>query len=773
MRRCPYCMRPAGGDRCPHCGRAVNVPNAPHLLPVGFTINGGSGQSYQIGAVMGQGGFGITYIGLDCTLNRRVAVKECFPARCAQRADGCRVAPRPGTEALFQGAIKSFLEEARMLAALEDIPSLVKVRSYFEFGGTAYLVMEFLDGKPLHQLVRKNGAIPAEELMPKLPVLLRDLSLMHQAGVIHRDISPDNLMWMPDGSLKLLDFGCARSMEDGKSMEVTLKPGFAPVEQYQTHGQGPYTDIYALSATLYYCLTGTIPPPSVDRLEEDTLQPPTTLGARLTPEQEEALLWGMTVQPKSRPINMDVFAMRLLAVPKAGPKPVPEPGPAPSPGTGQEPPKKLKWWQVLLLIIFAGPLMGGALSLDSVRKKTGKRWRLLVAAALMLQLILGIVLSSGGGSERDPALDEAPTAFAGTQISKEPAQNAPADRAFTFQAAENGGVSITGYAGTDSAVTVPDTLDGGAVTEIGAGAFQGNAALRSIRLPRHLERIGAGAFRDCTGLQTVYVCSRASAGSDAFDGCGSLRCLMTMADGAGISGWTPPDSCVSYSCGLDTGDGRLDDVTIASDGVIYGTTDTDTAVLMDIPAGLAEVTVPEKVGGFPTTWVYAGALEHAGSGVSIALAAETLFPYELFQSDAFTVRYNTLACNWYLTCATAYTISLARDAGQPQALPDKMLVKAAMARAEDMSAGGAEEDWHGALDASGKAYGLARNLEATLHPENAEDGQYLFEDCMQIGRDLSGPSAENAHLGEYCTEIGAAYVIMDSGTYRSCYAAAP
>jgi len=313
MHRCPYCMRQSESVICPHCGKSANVPQNSSMLPVGSIISGGSGQQYQIGAPLGQGGFGITYVGLDCTLGRRVAIKEYFPTRCAWRTEDHRVVPRQGMEDIYRGGIKSFLEEARMLAALEDNPSVVKVRGFFEYSGTAYLIMEYLDGMALSSIVSKNGPMSAKELLPKLNVFLSDLHRLHQSGVIHRDIGPDNVMLMPDGTLKLLDFGCARSMEDGKSMTVLVKEGFAPVEQYMSRGQGAYTDVYALSATIYYTLTGVIPPSSVARLEEDTIKSPNAAGAKLTPEQEEALMWGLTVQPKFRPVNMEVFAARLLA----------------------------------------------------------------------------------------------------------------------------------------------------------------------------------------------------------------------------------------------------------------------------------------------------------------------------------------------------------------------------------------------------------------------------------------------------------------------------
>lgn len=345
---CPHCMRPAQGERCPHCGKSLHWTNGAHLLPVGTVIDTGQ-QRYQFGAVRGQGGFGITYIGLQFPSLTRVAIKEYFPTRCAQRAGDHRtVCPSLNGEALFQGGRNSFLMEAQMLAKVGRLPGIVEVLDFFEANHTAYLVMEFLDGVPLHKVVADRGSIPAQELLPMLPPLLDSLGQLHQQGILHRDISPDNLMWMPDNSLKLLDFGCARSMEDGRSMTVMLKHGFAPVEQYQTRGQGPWTDVYALCATLYYCLTGVIPPMAVDRLEEDTLQPPNALGAGLTPEQEEVLLWGLTVQPKTRAVNMEVFAQRFFP---SAPESEPESESDPLPPTPQ--PIRARLGPILVKVLLA------------------------------------------------------------------------------------------------------------------------------------------------------------------------------------------------------------------------------------------------------------------------------------------------------------------------------------------------------------------------------------------------------------------------------------
>ena len=312
MQFCPHCMKPAQGSVCGHCGGSMDWHAPATQLPLGTMLRGSNGAVYQLGAAKGQGGFGITYAAMDMMKGQRVAVKEYFPARCASRGRDFRVYPVAGQQQIFMGGMRSFLEEAMMLSAVCALESVVSVRDSFEANGTAYLVMEYVDGIPLHEVLQRNGPMKASELMPKLPLLLADLETMHKARVIHRDISPDNIILMPDGKLKLLDFGSARSVQDGKSMTVMLKAGFSPVEQYQSKGQDAYTDVYALAATIYYCLTGVVPPSSVNRLDKDSLVGPNQHGAGLTPQQEQALLDGMIVQPKLRPQSIQAFAAKLF-----------------------------------------------------------------------------------------------------------------------------------------------------------------------------------------------------------------------------------------------------------------------------------------------------------------------------------------------------------------------------------------------------------------------------------------------------------------------------
>ena len=317
---CPHCMRTVtpGSAFCPSCGQQVNITAAPHQLPVGTVLHSAEGHTFLFGKAKGEGGFGITYVAKETGSGMVVAIKEYFPMRCQpQRQPDLAVMPAAQMEEAYRKGMNSFLSEASMIRAVSDTPSIVHVLDFFEANNTAYMVMNYLNGVTLSQILQTQERFEPGILLNKMLPLMRDIGRLHRAGVLHRDIAPDNVMMMPDGTLTLLDFGCARSMEDGRSMTVILKPGFAPIEQYQTRGQGPYTDIYALCACLYYCITGKIPPAAPNRLGAvydggiDPLLPPGSLGASVTKEQEQLLLWGLNIQPTQRPQTMEELASRL------------------------------------------------------------------------------------------------------------------------------------------------------------------------------------------------------------------------------------------------------------------------------------------------------------------------------------------------------------------------------------------------------------------------------------------------------------------------------
>ncbi|MCD8218641.1 MAG: protein kinase [Clostridiales bacterium] len=299
---CPYCMSHVEpGEACTVCGLTQGVYQpAPHHLPPGTILSG----RYLLGRVLGEGGFGITYIGRDLRLEMKVAVKEYFPVdRVSRNAEKSLSVARysTGDTIEYEKGLKKFLYEARTLTRMEKQPEIVMVRDYFEANGTAYIVMEYVDGMDFVELLKQRGGrIPPEELFGLMEPLFGALSEVHKAGLLHRDISPDNLM-LEKGKIRLLDFGCAREVTVGsETMTIALKQGYGPIEQYQGKGQGPWTDVYALSATIYFCLTGRKPPQALDRTLNDDLIPPRDLGVDITPAQQKALLKGMAVNPVLR-----------------------------------------------------------------------------------------------------------------------------------------------------------------------------------------------------------------------------------------------------------------------------------------------------------------------------------------------------------------------------------------------------------------------------------------------------------------------------------------
>lgn len=280
------------------------------------TIVGGR---YRLERVLGVGGYGITYQGLDLRLERPAAVKEYYPSfwasRFAQR--GPEVRCMAGMEENYRRGIERFLDEARALVQLSDIPVVVRVNDFFEENQTAYLVMDFLDGKNLKQMAAGfGGRIPADVLIPALAPVISALGQVHARGLIHRDISPDNIMMLSDGSVRLIDFGNARDTTNNKSMTLAMKEGFAPPEQYRSRGQGAWTDVYGICATMYYCLTGRLPPQAMERLTGAPFPLPSELGVKIPSWQEKAIMDGMDLYVQKRVQNMEELWQRLYVEPR-------------------------------------------------------------------------------------------------------------------------------------------------------------------------------------------------------------------------------------------------------------------------------------------------------------------------------------------------------------------------------------------------------------------------------------------------------------------------
>jgi serine/threonine protein kinase len=301
-----------GATVCDICGYVEGEENpVPMVIPVGDILLG----KYLIGKVLGKGGFGVTYLAYDLIRKIKVAIKEYMPDSLAYRT------PETSTVLTYKGekgeafklGLEKFYDEAKTIAKFNGHPNIINVQEFFYENNTAYFVMEYIEGIDLKKYVaEKGGRLSEEEILKIVLPLMDSLMIVHSIGVLHRDISPDNIYIAKDGTVKLLDFGAARQVlgEQSKSLSVVLKPGFAPIEQYQSRGkQGPWTDVYSLAATMYYCLTGSIPEASMDRIDEDNMQSMAQHGVEVSPEFETALLKALSLRAVNRFQTMSEFKL--------------------------------------------------------------------------------------------------------------------------------------------------------------------------------------------------------------------------------------------------------------------------------------------------------------------------------------------------------------------------------------------------------------------------------------------------------------------------------
>lgn len=312
---CLGCMQEYEGDFnvCPYCGYEQDAPakEAYHIMP-GTIVR----DRYIVGKVLGFGGFGITYIGFDMTLQHKVAIKEYFPSEFATRMPQetmVRVYAGEKKEQ-FEAGMKKTLDEAKRLAEFRQTPGITQIYDFFEENNTAYIVMELLEGETLKERLKREKRISVEDAMPVVLSVIGALKEVHTKDIIHRDISPDNIYLLKDGQVKLLDFGAARQVTTthSKSLTVILKLGYAPVEQYQSGGnQGPWTDVYSLAATFYKMITGVRPPEAPDRRVKDMLKEPSKLGVTIDKNIENALMNALQVRIEDRTKTAAEFENQL------------------------------------------------------------------------------------------------------------------------------------------------------------------------------------------------------------------------------------------------------------------------------------------------------------------------------------------------------------------------------------------------------------------------------------------------------------------------------
>ena len=291
----------------------VSEAGSENCLPIGTRL-----AEFEITAIIGEGGFGIVYLATDHSLQRTVAIKEYMPSALAARGDDKSISIRSARhQETFATGLKSFINEARLLAQF-DHPALIKVHRFWEQNNTAYMAMRYYEGRTLKNVMQRDPATVTEAWLKRmLTPILEALEALYSVQILHRDISPDNIMIQMNGEAVLLDFGAARqSIGDmTQVLTVILKPGYAPIEQYADDAsmqQGPWTDIYALSAVIYAAIAHKPPPTSVARMFKDTLEPLDTAGHKgFSHAFLFAINKGLCVKPEDRPQSIAAFRQLL------------------------------------------------------------------------------------------------------------------------------------------------------------------------------------------------------------------------------------------------------------------------------------------------------------------------------------------------------------------------------------------------------------------------------------------------------------------------------
>lgn len=320
-RLCMGCMRELNQpmDVCPYCKFVKSQYQKPkNSLPLYEIVKG----KYLIGRVLGMGGFGITYIGWDFYQSKKVCIKEYFPREIATRNPAASsytdqisvsvqysngntglytINPTRAQQAYVKG-LSSYIKEAENLSKFYLMPGIVSVRDFFYGNRTAYIVMEYIDGIDMRRYAKaKGGRLMPEEVFSLLKDVLKALNEVHKKNIIHRDISPDNIMITRDRKAKLIDFGAARDYENPQKAPVLLKQGYAPPEQYTKDGnQGPWSDVYSMSASIYYLLTGVRIPNARERKQKDTVKLLQVMGVPVSEDQDMAIRKGLSIEIADR-----------------------------------------------------------------------------------------------------------------------------------------------------------------------------------------------------------------------------------------------------------------------------------------------------------------------------------------------------------------------------------------------------------------------------------------------------------------------------------------
>lgn len=294
---------------CTKCGKRAVVSQTPsHAIPLRTVLAG----RYLIGMPLGRGGFGITYKAYDMLTCTPVAIKEFFPKGYTTRLPrSCAVDVTDANNVkVFNYWLSAFIQEAKVLTSIKHLDGIVGIYDFFLTNNTAYIVMEFLNGMSLYRFIQgRGGRLHLNETLNIMRPVLDTLLHLHQHGVIHKDISPENIQIVDNRRIKLIDFGAASIYNQNVSKPFfVLKKGYSPIELYSQQGaQGPWTDIYEVGASIYTCLVGNPPPEATERYTLDKLVPPSQLNVKIQPIREKTLLKALAINPQDRYNNIGEF----------------------------------------------------------------------------------------------------------------------------------------------------------------------------------------------------------------------------------------------------------------------------------------------------------------------------------------------------------------------------------------------------------------------------------------------------------------------------------
>ncbi len=293
---------------CPRCGKHADEQSPAGALPMRTVLSG----RYLISAPLGRGGFGITYKGYDMYTSSVVAIKEFFPKGYTKRLPNTTVVELGTVEnaKVFNYWLTAFIQEAKVLTSIKHLDGIVSIYDFFLTNNTAYIIMEYLNGMSLHRFINgRGGKLHMTETLNIMRPVIETLLRLHQHGVIHKDISPENIQIVDNRIIKLIDFGAASIYTQNiQKPFFVLKKGYSPLELYTQGGsQGPWTDIYELGSTIYTCLVGNPPPEATERRVTDKIVPPSQLGVKIQPVREKSLLKALSVYPKDRYSNIAAF----------------------------------------------------------------------------------------------------------------------------------------------------------------------------------------------------------------------------------------------------------------------------------------------------------------------------------------------------------------------------------------------------------------------------------------------------------------------------------